>query len=414
MSEASSMSEPPTYDLFGNAIFSPGLADGPTRSTSPGGSATDPSGQDHHPVSRFRARDSDEPMPTSDTSGPLFTNSSPSADLQRFLESRLRQSLAASGSPEFALTWSTWDLPSGVPICRLRASAHRTSGNGSSGWRSPAAQEAGITLDRLVTKNGEPWTPGQRAYDRETGRLCETGLVQQAAAAGWPTPNAVDGSIPDTTSENTLRRGDPNGTLRSTSGNLAKDAVLKVGWPTPRKCDDQGGPRVYDGKRGATLREAVAGWATPTAKDAADAGSRNTPGSKAHSGYSLTDQARGDFGTGRLAGWPTPCESDKKGASGPNCHAFQRGDINRLADLVAGWPTPNAMTGGQTSRSGDRKDELLISGLTRSGSNASTEKRGALSPRFSLWLQGYPTGWASCGEAVIRSSRKPPPSSSPR
>lgn len=238
--------------------------------------------------------------------------------------------------------------------------------------------------------------------------------MQQTLSAGWPTPNAVDGSIPDSTSENTLRRGDPNGTLRSTSGNLAKDAILKVGWPTPRKCDDQGGPRVYDGKRGAALREAVAGWATPTAKDAADAGSRNTPGSKAHSGYSLTDQARGDFGTGRLAGWPTPCESDKKGASGPNCQAFQRGDINRLADLVAGWPTPNAMTGGQTSRSGDRKDELLISGLTRSGSNASTEKRGALSPRFSLWLQGFETGWASCGEAVTASSRKRPPSSSPR
>lgn len=269
MSDLSSTSEPPTYDLFGNIIFSPESADGPTRSISPGGPVTDPSGQDHHPVSRFRARDSDEPMPTSDTSGPLFTNSSPSADLQRFLESRLRQSLAGSGSPEFALTWSSWDMGAGVPICRLRASARPTSANGSSGWRSPAAQEAEITLDRLVTKDGQPWTPGQRAYDRETGRLCETGLVQQTlsagwptpvasisppaawkdgkpwwlqsraarnieALAGWPTPNAVDGSIPDTTSENTMRRGDPNGTLRSTSGNLAKDAVLKWAGRVPR------------------------------------------------------------------------------------------------------------------------------------------------------------------------------------
>lgn len=533
MSDQSSTSEPPTLDLFGNIIFSPGSADGPTRSTSPGGPATDPSGQDHHPVSRFRARDSDERMPTNDTSGPLFTNSSPSADLQRFLESRLRQSLAGSGSPEFALTWSSWDMGAGVPICRLRASAHRTSANGSSGspwptpmcpnkdagnsdftrkmeviagmrpsvnapmapWRSPAAQEAGITLERLVTKDGQPWTPGQRAYDRETGRLCETGLVQQTlTAAGWPTPNAVDGSIPDSTSENTLRRGDPNGTLRSTSGNLAKDAVLKVGWPTPQTHDvtvrgntmadhhhfphdlsnaahlaagwptpgaidattnrDPPEAKKERGSGGVNLTTA-AGWATPQASDAADSGSRNTPKSKAHSGYSLSDQARGDFGTGRLAGWPTPCESDKKGASGPNCQAFQRGDINRLADLVAGWPTPNtpnggrssspetmsstgmtpdgrkhtvtlehvvtfagwptpnAMEGGQTSRSGERKDELLISGLPPSGLSASTEKRGALNPRFSLWLQGYPTGWAFCGEAVIRSSRKPPPSSSP-
>jgi hypothetical protein len=30
---------------------------------------------------------------------------------------------------------------------------------------------------------------------------------------------------------------------------------------------------------------------------------------------------------------------------------------------LAGWPTPNTMTGGQTSRGGDRKDELLMGGL---------------------------------------------------
>jgi hypothetical protein len=30
---------------------------------------------------------------------------------------------------------------------------------------------------------------------------------------------------------------------------------------------------------------------------------------------------------------------------------------------LAGWPTPNTMSGGQTSRGGDRKDEPLISGL---------------------------------------------------
>jgi hypothetical protein len=46
------------------------------------------------------------------------------------------------------------------------------------------------------------------------------------------------------------------------------------------------------------------GWLlpTPTAGDASGSGSRNKPGSKAHSGTSLTDAAIGDRGTGRAKG----------------------------------------------------------------------------------------------------------------
>jgi hypothetical protein len=38
-------------------------------------------------------------------------------------------------------------------------------------------------------------------------------------------------------------------------------------------------------------------------------------------------------------------------------------NLDDVAAITAPWPTPNAMAGGSTSRSGDRKDELLISGL---------------------------------------------------
>lgn len=37
----------------------------------------------------------------------------------------------------------------------------------------------------------------------------------------------------------------------------------------------------------------------------------------------------------------------------------------RMLDQAGMWPTPNAMTGGQTSRSGNRKGELLMGGIIR-------------------------------------------------
>jgi hypothetical protein len=74
------------------------------------------------------------------------------------------------------------------------------------GWRSPATSEPGVSLDRLVDSEGNPWTPGQRAYDKITGRLAQVGLTHEAQAAipltGWPTPNArdwKDGAAPSVT-----------------------------------------------------------------------------------------------------------------------------------------------------------------------------------------------------------------------
>ena len=116
------------------------------------------------------------------------------------------------------------------------------------------------------------------------------------------------------------------------------------------------------------------------------------------------------------------------------------------------WPTPNTMVGGQTSRGGKRKGELLICGLiagltnwatptTRDykdgaclaqitggvvqvnsllgrqvlltdsgkqqiGSPAATEKPGQLNPAHSRWLMGYPPEWDACAPTATPSSRK--------
>lgn len=141
-SAASSKSSPMISAATPNAISSPASADGPARSGSPDGTTIAPSGPAPVRVSRFRALDSAKAMPTNDTSGPLFTASSPSAALQRSLESRLRAATDVNGSPEYVLTWKLWDMPSGPPICALRASARPTSGNGFTGWLTPTRVDA--------------------------------------------------------------------------------------------------------------------------------------------------------------------------------------------------------------------------------------------------------------------------------
>ena len=236
-----------------SVISSPGSAAGPTPSGSPDGPASGPSGPAPFPVSRFRALDSDVAMPIEDICGPLFSGSSPSAGLQRSLESRLRAILDVNGSPEYALIWSTWDMPAGLPICRLRASAHRTSGNGSgsspSGWPTTPAndmrQYSNEALETFV----------------EIGSVSGHNLDLNAAAqmAGWPTPNAMPESRGglQTNPEKALERREQGHML-----NLDDVAAL-AGWATPT--GSTGGPEP-DGQTGRKLAT-VAGWKTPVASD---------------------------------------------------------------------------------------------------------------------------------------------------
>ena len=158
-----------------SATSSPESADGATLCASPDGPMTGQSGPDHAPVSRFRAQDSKKAMLTNDTSGPRFTASSPSADLQRSLESKLRRSLDVNGSPEFALIWKAVDMPAGPPILALRASARRTSGKGFSGWPTPTVSSGDQHKD----------TPSPR----QTGG---TTLGGAEKTVGWATPTTRD------------------------------------------------------------------------------------------------------------------------------------------------------------------------------------------------------------------------------
>ena len=186
-----------------SATFSQALAAGHTHSGWLVGPTTGPSGQEaalvSHSVSPERAAE----QTTRDTCGPLFGGSSPSADLQRCLASRLRQQMDVNGSPEYVLTWKSWAIGLGEPICLLQASARHTSGSGCGGWATPKVQSG-----KYQYQNGD--------HNKRT-----LNLMGQVELAGWRTPNATDSD-----------HGGPNARDSSGSPHLTMQAAL-AGWPTP-------------------------------------------------------------------------------------------------------------------------------------------------------------------------------------
>ena len=263
-------------DTTTNAISSPESADGLSPCDGPDSKTPEESGPAPVPVSRFRALAKDRATPMSGTYGPLFTASSPSAVLQRSLESKLRARMDANGSPEFALTWKTWDMPAGEPICALRASERRTGGNVCIGWRSPQASdgEGGVMEIR-------PDCAGKYK------------LRDEAALCGWPTPQA---------NKNTKNSKDPQRMKENGAQTCLADAAHLAGWPTAEAEEARRGfQNRNNGKRGTQKSlttvavESLAAWPTPQEDNA-----NNSAG---HKGTTFSDLPT-------VAGWATPQASE--------------------------------------------------------------------------------------------------------
>jgi len=96
----------------------------------------------------------------------------------------------------------------------------------------------------------------------------------------------------------------------------------------------------------------------------------------------LRASARRTSGSG-FTGWPTPTSLTL--AQNGNSEAGNSDNLQRMTDLAA-WPTPNAMEGGQTSRGGDRKDELLMGGLVSARPTPKEQNaRGTTPKKDGLW-----------------------------
>jgi hypothetical protein len=123
--------------------------------------------------------------------------------------------MGVNGSPEYALIWKHWDMPAGVPICALRASARPTSDSAFIGWPTPNMPNGGRSIAHAEMR-------GRTAMHK--GKKVQVGLeaVSRMVLLGWDTP---------TSPVNT--NGHQAGNNRYVTNSLR---VLK-GWATPRARD---------------------------------------------------------------------------------------------------------------------------------------------------------------------------------
>ena len=169
-------------------------------------------------------------------------------------------------------------------------------------------------------------------------------------SAVWPTPQSRDHKSGQTVQD--------YGNARPLS-----EAVHKALFPTPSataygSSGNGSGNNVASRGRPSLERMAKSGlWPTPTRGDGNGSGSRNTPGSKAHQGESLTDAVRGDKGTGRT-------------------------DYNKLAG------------------------EMRAKAIATSGTWTPPRSGLSLNPSWVEWLMGWPIGWTDCAPLATDKFRR--------
>src|SRR5690606_5431413 len=174
-----------------NITSSQGSAAGRMPSGSPDGPTTGPYGPDPALASLTPRQALEKGMTTRGPYGGRGDGSSTSVGLQLSLASRLRALMDVDGSPEYELTWKQWDMSSGPPICRLRASARRTSGNGYGGWRTPSGSDGeGGTMDVLMAIR-EGYTPKLKLRDQAPLARMGSGTMQ----SGSPAPTERRGAL---------------------------------------------------------------------------------------------------------------------------------------------------------------------------------------------------------------------------
>lgn len=259
MNETSASCEQPTSGASPSTP-SPASGAGPTLFDSLDGMTPAPSGPAPVRASRSARRARGKAKRTRATSGLSFSDSSPSADLQRSLESRLRAMTDVNGSPEYSLTWSRWDIGWRVPICALRASGRRTSDSGCTGWPTPKAIEPPENYETAKARQDKLKKVMAEGGQRWSGCM-GLSAIAHTAMAGWPTPD-TGARGPDTAEPGNWTR--PSGHNRAST---LQRAAWMAGWATPATTDHKGSSKPGQ-RRGQLSEQAEVTGPTPSSSSA--------------------------------------------------------------------------------------------------------------------------------------------------
>jgi hypothetical protein len=149
----------------------------------------------------------------------------------------------------------------------------------------------------------------------------------------------------------------------------------------------QGGITPFQAKGGnhtnllhvAAINEEQKNWPTANARDWKDSITGTHPPSRPR----MSEQTLGQAVSVVHGSWATPAARDTQGQRGAAANARKGNPLDTLPNQMAVygqaapassssfgsrqglWPTPEGMAGGKTSRGGNRKDELLLSGMVK-------------------------------------------------
>lgn len=221
-----------------------------------------------------------------------------------------------------------------------------------------------------------------------------------SSSSPWPTPDAQLFNDREEPATWLARQAVQKEKQNNGNGMGMSIAMAAKTWPTPNATDGDKAPEHFSrGPSNPSLPSAAKTWSTPRSSDGEKGGPNQT---FSGGGVPLVTQT---------AQWSTPSVADVTGGR-TSRSGDRKGELllNSQAKAVGQWMTPRVEAGGYTRDKGNPDAErLTLEGqakaktttlasslpapeISKPGETPSPERR-ILNPRFVEWLMGWPPGW---------------------